>query len=330
MSQIIHGIDHIVQELSLGHVVALPTETVYGLAADANNEQAIRKIFEIKQRPLNHPLIMHVAPSWDLEQWIEKPPEYVIDIIKSFWPGPLTMVFKLKKQAKISPLITGNQNTIAIRCPAHPLALDVLNKLGRPIVAPSANPFGKISPTEAWHVMDDFPDHAFSILEGGACQTGLESTILSCIHNDHCMILRHGVISENELQPFCHLRKPIEKQDSIRVSGNLKTHYQPKKPLYYFNQAEASLFKQTNLNIKNSFVLCFSEFVTEETNHHRFQICPKTTAREFYRQLRIADRSNKERIFIELPKETPEWMALIDRIIRAGVSIREICNDKVR
>lgn len=324
MRRITHDIDRIVNELRLGNVVALPTETVYGLGADATNEIAVKKIFEIKERPLNHPLIMHIAPSWDLEQWIEKPPKYIAKIIEAFWPGPLTMVFKLKKQANVSGFITGDQETIAIRCPAHPLALDVLNQLGRPIVAPSANPFGKISPTEASHVIDDFPEHSFSILDGGPCHTGIESTILYCIHEDHCMILRHGILSESEIQKYCNVVKPTDLREPIRVSGHLKTHYQPKKPLYYYSQENAPELKRTRLILKQSYVLCFSESLGEETVSHHFPSCPKKTAKEFYRQLRVADQSSKEIILIELPKETPECKGLIDRIKKAGSSFTEI------
>ncbi len=161
MGRISNDLDRIVNELLLGNLVSLPTETVYGLAADATNEVAVEKIFKVKKRPLNHPLIMHVAPDWDLSQWVERIPEYACNLIKSFWPGPLTFVFKLKEKTNISRLATGTQGTIAIRSPDHPLALEILRKLDRPIVAPSANPFGKVSPTEAKHVMQDFPEDSF-------------------------------------------------------------------------------------------------------------------------------------------------------------------------
>jgi L-threonylcarbamoyladenylate synthase len=324
MSRITTNVDLIVAQLHLGNVVALPTETVYGLGADATNERAVKKIFEIKKRPLNHPLIMHVCPSWDLTQWIEELPEYAKKLTKLFWPGPLTLIFKLKKQANISRLITSNQDTIAIRCPSHPLALEVLHKLGRPIVAPSANPFGKISPTEAKHVMQDFPKHSFSILEGGACDVGIESTILYCVHEDTCTILRHGVISQSQIQNFCDVLEPAAIKSSIRVSGNLKQHYQPEKSLFYFKKEDVLSVKNTLLKTHKSYILGFSTLFDKETLNYLFPSCPKEAAKEFYRQLRLADQSNKDIILIELPTENPGWEALIERIKKAGICFTQI------
>lgn len=320
MERITNDVDIIVNELRRGNVVSLPTETVYGLAADATNHAAVEKIFKIKNRPLNHPLIMHVAPDCDLTEWVESIPEYAIKLINSFWPGPLTMVFKLKKQANISQLATGSQGTIAIRAPAHPLTLEVLNKLERPIVAPSANPFGKVSPTEAEHVMQDFPEYSFSILEGGRCQVGIESTILYCVDEDKCCILRHGIIGESEIQKYCDVLEP-GKTRSIRVSGNLKSHYQPQKPLFYFKSREELQTKFTSLPLENLYFLCFSSCFQKDSISYLFPDCPKKAAKELYRQLRIADQSNKNIILTELPPETPEWSALTDRIKKAGASL---------
>jgi L-threonylcarbamoyladenylate synthase len=318
MSRITNDTDVIVNQLLAGNVVALPTETVYGLGADATNERAVQKIFTIKNRPLSHPLIMHVAPPWDLTQWVEGIPSYAVSLIRAFWPGPLTLVFKLKKQANISQLITGSQDTIAIRSPAHRLTLEVLNKLNRPIVAPSANPFGKVSPTTAQHVMHDFPEHSFPILEGGSCAVGIESTILYCIDESNCSILRPGVIGQSDIEKFCNASLTQIKQP-IKISGNLKSHYQPKKPLFYFNSEEASRLKTTVLNADNGYILCFNSLFNKKRINYLFPSCPKKAAKEFYRQLREADQSNNSIILIELPPEKPEWNALIERIKKAGV-----------
>lgn len=326
MSHITNDIDMIINQLLSGNVAALPTETVYGLAADATNSEAVEKIFKIKKRPINHPLIMHVAPDWNLTEWIETIPEYANNLMKAFWPGPLTFVFRLKKEANISRLVTGNQHTIAIRSPAHPLTLEILNKLNRPLVAPSANPFGKVSPTEAQHVMQDFPDHAFFILEGGYCDVGIESTILNCVDKDSCHILRPGTISQSDIQGFCDVLQCTEVTSTMRVSGNLKSHYQPKKPLYYVNSEDLAYLQENLSWLDQVDVLSFSLPLDKMAASYCFSTNPKTAAKEFYRQLRNADRSNNHLILIELPPRKPEWSALTERIKKAGVCLRSIDN----
>lgn len=320
MTRITEDVNLIVDELIQGNVVALPTETVYGLAADATNDEAVKKIFTIKNRPVNHPLIMHVAPNWDLHQWVEQIPKYAIKLIQHFWPGPMTMVFKLKKTANISRYSIGNQETVAIRSPNHPLALDILNKLGRPLVAPSANPFGKVSPTEAKHVLQDFPDDSFLILDGERCSVGIESTIINCIDENSCSLLRPGIITESELKSFCEVFES-QKRNNIKVSGNLKTHYQPQKKLFYFNSKEISLVKSKFTNINNFYLLCFSLIFDKDIINYLFSSIPSEAASEFYRQLRMADKSNKSFILMQLPPETPQWVALIERIKKAGTPL---------
>lgn len=319
MSRIVEDINEIVNQLRIGNVVALPTETVYGLAADATNDDAVCKVFDVKQRPKNHPLIMHVSSDWDLTTWVETIPKYTEALIKKFWPGPLTFVFKLKKDANISKLVTGSQDTIAIRCPSHPMALEILNKLGRPFVAPSANPFGRISPTNAAHVLHDFPTDTFFILDGGTCNVGIESTIISCLKNDSCSILRPGVIGEIELQEFC---KVIKSESKIRVSGNLKYHYQPQKPLFYFTNNDIELVKNIFLKDNNIYLLTFSSIFDNNLTNYTFPSSVKSAARELYRQLRIADNSNTDLILIELPPNHQEWNGLVERIKKAGKNIR--------
>lgn len=323
MSQITHDINLILEQLATGHVVGFPTETVYGLAADASNHHAVETIFKIKDRPFNHPLIMHVAPDWDLTQWVEMIPSYVENLIKSFWPGPLSLVLRLKKNTYISELVFAGQNTIAIRSPNHPLALEILNKLQRPIVAPSANPFGKVSPTQAEHVMQDFPLESFFILDGGSCNTGIESTILDCTNQDNCSILRHGGISQSEIQAVCDKLKtgltPL-----IKVSGSLKIHYQPKKSLFYFNPDDVRLVESILLNYTKIDLLCFSPCFDKQNISYLFSSYPKTAANAFYRQLRNADQSDNPIILIELPPETSEWIALTERIKKAGRPVKNL------
>lgn len=322
MSRVIKDINKIVEQLRMGNVVALPTETVYGLAADATNDEAVCKVFDVKQRPKNHPLIMHVSPDWNLNEWVEFIPDYTKKLIKRFWPGPLTFVFNLKKDANISKLVTGGQDTIAIRCPAHPLAVEILNKLGRPFVAPSANPFGRISPTDAEHVLHDFPQDTFLILDGGTCNVGIESTIVSCLKNDSCSILRPGVIGEVDLKEFCEVADPIGSEAKVRVSGNLKYHYQPRKPLFYFTQNDLDYVKNILSKENNIYLLSFSLDIDEGIiSNYIFPTNPKDAARELYRQLRLADSSNKDIILIELPPNEQQWSGLVERIKKAGKNI---------
>lgn len=321
MSVIVSDVNEVINQLNQGNVIALPTETVYGLAADATNHDAVAKIYKIKNRPLNHPLIMHVAPEWDLTQWVETIPEYALQLIKTLWPGPLTLIFKLKKEANISRLITANQDTIAIRAPAHQKALEVLTKLGKPIVAPSANPFGKISPTSAQHVLQDFPLESFVILDGGKCEVGIESTIISCLDARHCSILRHGIINQSHIQNYCDILDSASLTETIKVSGNLKSHYQPHKPLFYFEKLDFAKINQKAIDLEKSYIISFAQSIEgllAEKLNYTFPECQERAAHEFYQQLRIADQTNKEVILIELPPKTPEWAALLDRIQKAG------------
>ena len=227
MTTITTNVNLALERLKQGDVVAIPTETVYGLAADATNETAIKKIFSIKMRPLNHPLIMHVCHDWDLHQWVTDIPEYAQHMIRSFWPGPLTLVFNTKEKA-VNSLVNGGQNTIAIRSPKHDLTQQLLRKLNRPLVAPSANPFGQISPTTALHVAASFPNEDFLILDGGRCDVGIESSIIQATHHNRYSVLRPGMIDLKTIERRFSAERPIN-QSTPRVSGQLDSHYKPKK-----------------------------------------------------------------------------------------------------
>lgn len=321
MSSITDDIDLVVEELLRGHVVGLPTETVYGLAADATQEAAIKKIFVIKARPIAHPLIMHVGKNWDISRWVQNIPDYAKQLMQDFWPGPLTMVFQLKKTAHLSPLITGGQNTLAVRCPNHPKALEVLERLGRPIVAPSANPFGKISPTQAQHVKQDFLQQEFYILDGGACQVGIESTIIDATQAQTYRILRHGMISLVDVQTPCKGLGLNAAPHQIKVSGNLKQHYQPTIPLRYFSKKQQSDIKDLCHLIPNIYVFSFGDVQAQHV--YQFPNCPKQAAHDFYHQLRQADRTGVEKILVEMPPQEPQWEGLRDRISRAGTAFSD-------
>lgn len=317
MSTITTDLELALTHLQKGNIVAIPTETVYGLAANAENEQAIGKIYAMKNRPLNHPLIMHVAENADLSRWVADIPDYARILITHFWPGPLTLVFK-SKPGQVSPAITGNQDTVAIRCPKHPLAQALLQKLDFPLVAPSANPFGKISPTTAEHVHYSFKEEELLILDGGRCQVGIESTIVAAIDPLSYEILRHGMIDESQIESIL-ARQQLKGTSPIRVPGKLESHYQPEKPLFCLPDAAAiNQFIQQKKDLA-IYVLSFAE--TIQTNPelcYRLPPNPEQTAYELYFQLRCADQSSADCLVIELPPDEEQWQGVRERILKAG------------
>lgn len=315
MSKITTSIELALSHLQRGDIVAIPTETVYGLAADAENELAIRKIYAMKGRPLNHPLIMHVADDWNLLEWVSFIPDYAKHLITHFWPGPLTLVLESKK-GRVNPLITGGQDTVALRCPKHPLAQKLLQQLGKPLVAPSANPFGKISPTTAEHVQHSFQEEELLILDGGRCQVGIESTIIAATHLEGYKILRHGLIDESQINSVLTARQ-FQETKAIRVPGDLKSHYQPEKPLYCFDNIAAiqNFIEKT----KNVFVIAFAEMQEIRPEfYYQLSATPEQTAYELYYQLRRADQSKAACIAIELPPEEEAWQGIRERILKAA------------
>ena len=214
------------------HLVAFPTETVYGLGADATNSEAIARVYEAKGRPADHPLIVHIASMDGLGEWSRDIPEYAIALARDFWPGPLTLVLKRSELAQ--DFITGGQDTVGLRVPAHPIALALLNEFiavgGKGIAAPSANRFGAVSPTNADAVAEELSSHLLEgdlILDGGQSLIGLESTIVDCT-GPAPMILRLGAITPLMVEESTGLVALESNPSSIRVSGSLNSHYSPK------------------------------------------------------------------------------------------------------
>ncbi|MGQ3887994.1 L-threonylcarbamoyladenylate synthase [Legionella sp. CNM-1927-20] len=313
MSTITKNIDEAIIELKAGNLVAIPTETVYGLAGSAEDEAAILKIFALKKRPINHPLIMHVAKNSDLTRWATSIPAYVQKLIDTFWPGPLTIVLNCQPNA-VNPLITGNQKTVAIRCPKHPVTQSLLEALNFPLVAPSANPFGKISPTTALHVQHSFSNQHLLILDGGRCEVGIESTIVDATSPTHYQILRHGLIDEQSIQEAVAIEIAKDERD-IRVSGRLLTHYQPDKPLYCFSAAH-ELDHLLSL-YPNAYIFSFSKDLNlNRPFYYQFSLNPKEVAYELYYQLRHADNSQVSTILVELPPEEKIWKGIKERLLK--------------
>ena len=322
MTTITTNVNLALERLEQGDVVAIPTETVYGLAADATNETAIKKIFSIKKRPLNHPLIMHVCHDWDLSKWVNDIPEYAQQMILAFWPGPLTLVLNSKKNT-VSYLVNGGQHSIAIRAPKHDLTQHLLRQLNRPLVAPSANPFGQISPTTALHVAISFPNEDFLILDGGRCEVGIESSIIQATHHNGYSVLRPGMIEIETIKGKFSSQRLIN-QLTPRVSGQLESHYKPQKKLYYIDDWE-QLENYSHLLKGIIYTISISEQPRkEEKFHHQLPNDEKTVAYQLYHELRYADQSEAEVIVIELPPNLIKWRAIREKIMKAGQPINLI------
>ncbi|HVG05543.1 MAG TPA: L-threonylcarbamoyladenylate synthase, partial [Burkholderiaceae bacterium] len=218
--------------LRRGGIVALPTETVYGLAADAENEDAVRKLFAAKGRPADHPVIVHVSGADAFDDWAVEVPDAARVLARAFWPGPLTLV--LKRSAGARDIVTGGQDTVGLRAPAHPWTRAVLHAFGGALAAPSANSFGRVSPTTAQHVVDDLGvkprGKVDLVVDGGACPVGIESTIVDAC-SDLPTLLRPGAVTRDQLQRTLGLQIVDAGARSPRTSGRLEKHYAPQTPL---------------------------------------------------------------------------------------------------
>jgi L-threonylcarbamoyladenylate synthase len=210
--------------LRAGGLVAFPTETVYGLGADASADAAVRRVFEVKRRPAGHPLIVHMASAAGLDDWARDVPDSARALAAALWPGPLTLI--VRKGAPVVLVVTGGRDTVGLRVPAHPLALALLEAFGGAIAAPSANRFGRVSPTTAAHVRADLGADVDVVLDGGPCSVGVESTIVDCTL-DTPMVLRHGGVPAEDLERV--LGRPVERVATgpSRASGMLDSHYAP-------------------------------------------------------------------------------------------------------
>lgn len=293
--------------------MAFPTETVYGLGADATSPEALERLYRTKGRPANHPVIVHLGESEWLSSWAELS-ETARLLAETFWPGPLTMV--LPRKAGVSDLITGGQDTVAVRMPDHPLALVLLKMFGRALVAPSANRFGRVSPTTAEHVMSEFTPEEVRVLDGGPCLVGVESTIVD-LSGPIPVVLRPGGITTTEIFEALGL-EPGSGESSARAPGGLSTHYAPTTrtllvdPLSLSGQGREWQSRKLSVGA-----------LTRE-NHEGFTVWveapeePEAYARLLYAALRHLDDSGVEVILIEIPPEGEKWAAVHDRLQRAS------------
>ncbi|CAB4748565.1 MAG: threonylcarbamoyl-AMP synthase [Actinobacteria bacterium] len=295
------AIDNLRNDLLIG----LPTETVYGLAALASHPKAISKIFQVKARPTNHPLILHIADYQQLEKWAKDIPQYARNICKHFWPGPLTVI--LMRTENVCDEITGDRETVAIRIPNHKVALSLLNSLNDGLVAPSANRFGKVSPTSAKHVIDDLGDDVSLVLDGGNCEIGVESTIIDC-SSSRPQILRSGAISIIELEEIGKIK--IAQSDGIsRASGMLEKHYAPNCQVELVDSSQQALQRFDEISAQGLAV----EIVDFYDDLEMY-------AKQLYARLRQADERKIHTVLAVMPSKGGLGDAIRDRLIKAAAS----------
>jgi L-threonylcarbamoyladenylate synthase len=311
-------LDVAVRALRDGEVVAFPTETVYGLGANARNPAALERVFELKGRPKTHPLIVHLDQVRYLHRWAREVPPAAERLAQRFWPGPLTLV--LPRAPEVLDLVTGGQDSVAVRVPAHPMAQQLLTAFGGGLAAPSANRYGHVSPTRAEHVRDEFGEAVRVILDGGECKVGLESTIVSCLGGE-VRLLRPGGISVAQLREV--VGEVAVGADAIapRVPGSGAVHYAPATPLVLVPPGDIDAQAQAlSAGGQRIAVLALRpplgthKYVTWINGGSR----PEAYAHDLYANLRTLDRAGCARILVqEVPREEA-WDAIRDRLARAA------------
>lgn len=292
--------------LEKGEIVAIPTETVYGLAAHASDMSAIKNIYDLKKRPVDKALALNIHPDWDIGFWCKNIPEYVFKLIKKFWPGPLTIICQANLKT-VPANIIGPHQTIALRCPQHPMTLDLLTKLQQPIVAPSANPSNQLSPTSAQQVFDYFSTEKIYILDGGPCLLGIESTLVNAVSDIHYDILRFGAISLEGIEQCVGFSPQSIPQQEYQ--GALAI------PIFYFKNIQEIIDYLKEHPIDN--YLCIA-------SHHKLQTYafknykvlpeePLEQKKSFYNILITAQKEHVSCVFVEYPQHSQTLQALIQK-----------------
>ena len=305
-----------------GELVGFPTETVYGLGADASSDVTVAKIFAAKGRPSDHPLIVHIASIKQVLDYASSLPPFAERLIKAFWPGPLTII--LPRKPGVAAAAAGGQNSIGLRCPAHPLALEFLTACNTGVAGPSANKFGRVSPTTAQHVVHEFGE-ALMVLDGGPCKVGIESSIVDCTRS-HPVLLRPGVLTRAELSAACG--QPVLSAEDTpgntpRAPGTLESHYAPDAKVRLMDAkaiqtaldllgadaAHIAVYARSIVRIKSSQVL-----------YRRMPDDALATAEQLFAVLRDFDEQRVKLIWIEPVPDALEWDGVRDRLVRASAS----------
>ena len=302
------------EKLKAGDLIAFPTETVYGIGADAENKDAVARMYQVKNRPANHPVIVHIAELNDVDYWAKDVPEYAINLMRDFWPGPMTLL--LKRRVVAGDFLTGAQEIVGLRIPANSLALGLLNEFkavgGKGIAAPSANRYGAVSPTTAEAVSQELSEYLLpgdQILDGGPCLVGVESTIIDC-SSDNPRILRPGAISAEMIEESTGIILAEVSETKIRTSGSDKQHYAPRAKVIIGGEIQSG-----------EGLIAMSEIATPEGVIRLAE--PKSIeeyARVLYSALRMSDSQNLEKVRIIPPRGEGLAVAIRDRINRAAAN----------
>ena len=316
MSLLSTDINKAIQILSQDDLVAIPTETVYGLAGNIYSEKAIKKIFELKKRPLYNPLIVHVSSLQQLDELVDDIPEKAKILANKFWPGPLTMV--LKKKEIVPDSVTAGKSTVAVRIPNHPITLQLLQSLDFPLAAPSANLFGLISPTNAQHVAEYFKDDLPMILDGGNCQNGIESTIIG-FENNEAVLYRLGSLSIEDIENVIGTIKiKNNKEKNPDAPGMLSKHYAPTTPT--FLTEDITSFIQKNKDKKIGLLL-FNHPINSDMVQHQEILSKdgdlKEAAANLYAALHRLDKMNLDIIIAQIFPDLGLGKSINDRLTRA-------------
>jgi len=325
-----------VELLKAGELVGIPTETVYGLGADAANPAAVARIFAAKGRPADHPLIVHIPGADYLQRWAVDIPELAYELAEDFWPGPLTLI--LKRAPGVPDAVTGGQDTVGLRVPGHPVALELLRAFAAAggsggIAAPSANRFGRISPTTAEHVAEELGERVPLILDGGPCKVGIESTIidLSCHGDQPPRLLRPGHITPEQIYAVTGVRPewPAEMlgENVPRVSGSLEAHYAPLTPMYLVASEQLpAVIAELQKSGRRCALLARTRQTLPVLTHAQSQLPDEAEAyaHGLYAALRELDRSANDVIVVEEVPADPAWAAVADRLRRAACGSGEV------
>jgi L-threonylcarbamoyladenylate synthase len=306
-----------VQHLNDNGIIGFPTETVYGLAGNAFETEAIHKIFDVKKRPTFNPLIVHIKGIQDLEYIAKDIPSIAYELAKVFWPGPLTLI--LKKQPHIPDLVTANQETVAVRVPNHPLALQLLNQLDFPLVAPSANPFTNISPTSAEHVENYFGNKINMVLDGGECTAGIESTIIG-FDNNKVIVYRLGALALEELEKVTGSVTLLNKKDKKPIApGMLLKHYAPKTDFILTRNVQEELDWYSDKKIG---LLLFNSYLHQYNIKNQIVLSEESdlnlAASNLYNAMHQLDKMNLDLIIAERLPEYGLGISINDRLERAS------------
>lgn len=313
------------RRLEAGELVAFPTETVYGLGADAENPAAVAKIYAAKGRPPNHPVIVHLPQDADMHYWAQSIPEEAYVLIRAFWPGPLTLI--LKRAAQIPDCVSGGQDSIGLRCPSHPVAQALLQafKKGKGgIAAPSANKFGHVSPTTAEHVQDEFKDDALvqTILDGGPSEVGIESTILdlSRIATHGVVLLRPGQVGIDQIATVLGRAPQHADTAAPRASGTLEAHYAPRTPVALVaGDGLPVLLRKLHDAGRRAAAMHFESIPLKHAQASRTMPSSASDyAHDLYSALREMDAVGADLIIVAAPPNEPAWLGVNDRLRRAA------------